>query len=115
MMSVRQRTNYPLTVSIDDLGTGFTMTVDTVTPACPAQVGTMMMTAITELADALQDEPASPLDAVQVLTEAERRQILTGLERHGSAGAPAFRWRRCSRRRPPVPRMRWRWCTRSRR
>ena len=78
MVSVRQRTNYPVTVSVDDLGTSIRLTVDAAAPARPAQLGAMVLTAIAELTDALQHEPTSPLYAVQVLTEAERRQILTG-------------------------------------
>jgi amino acid adenylation domain-containing protein len=89
VVSVWQRTNYPVTVSVDDVGTGFRVTVDAMAPASPAQVGAMLLTAVTNLVTVLEDDPANRLCAVQVLTEAERDQILTGWNATVEPVAPA--------------------------
>ena len=47
-------------------------------PADPAQVCALLHTALAGLAAALEDAPATPLRAVQVLGEAERAQVLDG-------------------------------------
>ena len=83
----RDRTNYPLTVSVDDTGTGFGFTVDAVAPADPAQVCALLHTAAASLVTALEADPATPLRAVQVLGAAERAQVLAGWNDTGGGGA----------------------------
>ena len=76
LLYVRESTNYPLGVDIDDTGTGFAFTVHAIAPADPAQVGAMLHTATEGLVTALETAPATPVSAVAVLDEAERRQLL---------------------------------------
>src|SRR5580692_1993466 len=78
MLFTREHTNYPLTVSVDDTGTGFWFSVDVVAPVDPAQVCAMLQTATASLAGALEEDPATPLRAVPVLDAAGRHQVLAG-------------------------------------
>src|SRR5580700_8385579 len=50
---VRDLTNYPLAVAVDDLGTGFGLSVDAVAPADPRQVCALLHTAAANLVTAL--------------------------------------------------------------
>ena len=74
----QDRTNYPLTISINDLGTGFGITADAVPPGNAAQVCAMLETAVASLAAALEAAPTTALHEVQVLGEGERGQVLWG-------------------------------------
>src|SRR5580704_6577017 len=85
MLFTREHTNYPLTVSVDDTGTGFWFSVDVVAPVDPAQVCAMLQTAAASLAGALEDDPAMPLRAVPVLDAAGRDQVVAGWN---DTGAP---------------------------
>ncbi|MFJ8747559.1 non-ribosomal peptide synthase/polyketide synthase, partial [Embleya sp. NPDC127516] len=76
-------TNFPLAVSVDDLGTdGFVMTVDAVAPADPHVVTRMLHTTIETLtavlADGVEGEAAADvaLGSVAVLDDAERSRVL---------------------------------------
>ena len=71
------RNNYPLTVSVDDTGTGFGFAVDAVAPGDPRQVCGLLHTAAENLVTVLEEAPTRALHQVQVLSPAERRQILT--------------------------------------
>jgi amino acid adenylation domain-containing protein len=71
------RSNYPLTVSLDDLGTGLRLSIDAARPADPKQLCALLSTCLDNLAAALDTAPDTPLPAVQVLGEPERAQILT--------------------------------------
>ncbi|MGC0314341.1 amino acid adenylation domain-containing protein [Kitasatospora acidiphila] len=76
MLHSHERTNYPLTVSIDDLGTGFVLTAQTVAPIDPAVVCALTREAVTALVDALETAPQTALARIEVLDEAERARIL---------------------------------------
>jgi amino acid adenylation domain-containing protein len=74
-LSAEDRSNYPLTVSVDDIAFGFAIAADVV-DADPAAVCALVCTCLANLAAALQDAPATPLREVPVLGEAERVQVL---------------------------------------
>src|SRR6266540_3245192 len=78
LLHVWDRTNYPLAVSVDDIGTGYALTVQAVAPADPQQVCGLLQTAAAGLVTALEDAPAAPLHQVEVLGQAERGQVLAG-------------------------------------
>ena len=59
MLYARERTNYPVTVSVDDTGTGFAVTVQAAAPVDPEQVCALLQTAAAGLASALADAPAT--------------------------------------------------------
>ncbi len=72
----RERTNYPLTVSVDDTGTGFAVTAQVVAPGDPELVCALLATAVGGLAAALEHAPATALGQVRVLGPDERAQVL---------------------------------------
>ncbi|MFI9366720.1 amino acid adenylation domain-containing protein [Kitasatospora sp. NPDC053057] len=78
----RERTNYPLAVSVDDGGDEMSLAVDAVTPIDPAAVGTLMRTAVDGLIPllerALDGEGEAELRTVEVLDAAERERVLVG-------------------------------------
>ncbi|WP_181799049.1 non-ribosomal peptide synthase/polyketide synthase [Kitasatospora acidiphila] len=76
ILHVHERTNYPLTLSVDDLGTGFHLTAQTVTPIDPAQLCALVRTTLDGLVTALETEPGAALDRVEVLDPAERHRVL---------------------------------------
>ena len=78
VVSGRERTNYPVTVSVDDAGTGFAVTVLAVAPINADLVAEMMLTATTGLVYALEVTPEVPLRSVAVLPAAEREQVVAG-------------------------------------
>ncbi|MFC5025220.1 condensation domain-containing protein, partial [Streptomyces coeruleoprunus] len=75
---VRERTNYPLTVSVDDdgEGAGIGLAVDAVAPIDPEAVAALVRTAVEHLVAALDDAADLPFSRVDVLDEVERRRVL---------------------------------------
>ncbi|MER7186876.1 amino acid adenylation domain-containing protein, partial [Streptomyces hyaluromycini] len=77
---MRERTNYPLSVSIDDDGDGFGLLVDAVAPIDPQAVVGMLHTAVGRLVSALENAldggPRTPLSALEVLDTDERHRVL---------------------------------------
>ncbi|MDX3315295.1 condensation domain-containing protein, partial [Streptomyces sp. ME08-AFT2] len=76
----RERTNYPLAVSVDDSGDRIGLSVDAVAPIDPHAVGSLVRTAteglVAALEDALDGGEDLPLSAVDVLGVVERRRVL---------------------------------------
>ncbi|MEU8925633.1 amino acid adenylation domain-containing protein [Kitasatospora sp. NPDC048545] len=72
----RERTNYPLTVSVDDLGKGFRLTAQALAPIEAERVCRLLHTTLDALVDALENEPGTALATVPVLDEAETRQAV---------------------------------------
>ncbi|MFF1309171.1 amino acid adenylation domain-containing protein, partial [Streptomyces sp. NPDC058307] len=77
---MEERTNYPLTVSIDDVGEGIWLTVDALAPADSEAVCELLHTAVENLAaalgEALDTDSDVPLHAVDVMGESERRRVV---------------------------------------
>ncbi|MGH8566236.1 MAG: amino acid adenylation domain-containing protein [Gammaproteobacteria bacterium] len=71
-----ERTNYPLTLSVDDLGEGFRLTAQVQDPIDPRRVCDLMHTALEGLVEALERAPTRAVRSLDVLPEAERRQVL---------------------------------------
>ncbi|MCL8489514.1 non-ribosomal peptide synthetase, partial [Bradyrhizobium denitrificans] len=71
-----ERTNYPLTLSVDDLGVGFALTAQVVASVAAARVCAFMATALEGLVEALERTPERPLRQIDVLPEAERHRVL---------------------------------------
>ncbi|WP_161795326.1 non-ribosomal peptide synthetase, partial [Xanthomonas sp. GPE 39] len=76
MLSVHERTNYPLGISIDDVGSGFVLTVQSQRPLVPGRICAFMVKALEGLADALVHAPETAVRDLDVLPEAERHQLL---------------------------------------
>ncbi|HEV3049978.1 MAG TPA: amino acid adenylation domain-containing protein, partial [Longimicrobium sp.] len=71
-----ERTNYPVTISVDDLGDEFVLGAQVAAPAEAARVCRMMRTALERLAEALETSPHRAIGSIDVLPEAERTQVL---------------------------------------
>src|SRR5262249_29342032 len=71
-----ERTNYPLTLSVDDLGEGFLLTAQTQAPIEAKRICVLMHRALESLAEALEREPQTPARSLEVLPERERRRVL---------------------------------------
>ncbi|WDU65418.1 amino acid adenylation domain-containing protein [Pseudomonas poae] len=78
ILSSEERSNYPLVLNVDDLGTGFSLTVQGVATLDVQRVGDYMLTALRHVVSALQQAPTTPLMAVSIVPAAERRQLLEG-------------------------------------
>ncbi|MFT0477004.1 amino acid adenylation domain-containing protein [Pseudomonas antarctica] len=76
ILSSEERSNYPLVLNVDDLGTGFSLTVQGVATLDVQRVGDYMLTALHHLMTALQQAPTTPLQAVSILPAAEHQQLL---------------------------------------
>ncbi|WP_417924910.1 amino acid adenylation domain-containing protein [Collimonas pratensis] len=71
-----ERTNYPLTLSIDDLKEGFRLKSQTQLPIKALPVCRFMHAALEQLTQALEQAPGTAVGAVDVMPECERRQVL---------------------------------------
>ncbi|WP_461088004.1 amino acid adenylation domain-containing protein, partial [Streptomyces deserti] len=78
LLSDRDITDYPLAVAVDVGGGGFTIAVDAVAPADPAQVCALLHTCLDNLVTALEEAPDTPLMALDVLDGAERSELVEG-------------------------------------
>ncbi len=71
-----ERTNYPLTLSVDDLGEGFRVTTQVSATVGADRVCALMLTALEGLVDALESAPSTPVRALPVLPAAELRRVV---------------------------------------
>ncbi|WP_448645463.1 amino acid adenylation domain-containing protein [Pseudomonas mediterranea] len=75
-LSSGERTNYPLTLSVDDLGEGFSLSALAVPQIGAQRVCVYMNIALEHLVEALETSPRTPLNSVSILPCTERRQVL---------------------------------------
>ena len=71
-----ERTNYPITVSVNDLGNGFSLDAQSSASIHPMRICEYMRTTLTSLVEALEVDPDKSLHTLDVLPAAERQQIL---------------------------------------
>ncbi|WP_044596180.1 non-ribosomal peptide synthetase [Burkholderia pseudomallei] len=76
LLSARERTNYPLTLSVDDLGQDFSLTVQVSGHVDPRRVCAFMETALEQLAQALGEQPQCDIGGLDVLPRSEREQMV---------------------------------------
>jgi amino acid adenylation domain-containing protein len=72
----QERTNYPVTLAVDDRGEEFSLTAKVAAPAEAERVCRMMHTALERLVEALELSPGRATQSIDVLPEAERRQVV---------------------------------------
>ncbi|MFD8757292.1 amino acid adenylation domain-containing protein, partial [Kitasatospora sp. NPDC059577] len=72
-----ERTNYPLAVFVDDFGSGFGFTVQSVEAVDPQLVHDLLLTATENIVTALETDPHTPLADIPVLTPELRHTLLT--------------------------------------
>jgi amino acid adenylation domain-containing protein len=71
-----ERTNYPVALSIDDLGEDFRLTAQTQTAIDPTRICASMQATLERLVDALETAPSTPASSVDTLPASERRRLL---------------------------------------
>jgi len=76
VLEFKDRTDYPLLLSVDDLGSGFMVTAQAVRPIEAGRICDYMRTALEQLVEALERAPETKVRTIEVLPEAERRQIV---------------------------------------
>ncbi|RMT41054.1 amino acid adenylation domain-containing protein, partial [Pseudomonas syringae] len=74
-----ERTNYPLTLSVNDEGVGFSLTVQAISSIDAQQVCAYMQTALEGVVSALEQSSEMPLAGLSVVPAAEREQLVFGL------------------------------------
>ena len=75
-LRAEERTNYPLTLSVDDLGEGFGLSLLASTLVDPQRVCAYLHTALENLVSALEQAPHTALDQLSVVPAAEQRLLL---------------------------------------
>ncbi len=80
-----ERTNYPLTLSVEDFGTELGLTAQMVEAASADRINGLMQRALESLAEALEAAPETPLRALDVLPQAERELIVETWNRTDAA------------------------------
>ncbi|KAI8603716.1 hypothetical protein EDD21DRAFT_423127 [Dissophora ornata] len=75
-LSSQERTNYPLTLSVEDFGTALGLTAQTMDPADPARLCAYMKQTLESLADALETESSMPIRQLEVLPAEEQELLL---------------------------------------
>ncbi len=74
---VEERTNYPFTLSVDDVdGEGFWLTAQTLAPVDPRRICEYMQIALESLVTALETTPSMAVRKLEVLPASERYQLL---------------------------------------
>ncbi|WP_285646069.1 non-ribosomal peptide synthetase, partial [Burkholderia plantarii] len=76
ILHVEERTNYPLTLSVDDLGEGFGLTVQVAAGIGARRVGGYVAMALAQLVEALEQRPDAPLHGLAVVPPEERARLL---------------------------------------
>ncbi|WP_246774145.1 non-ribosomal peptide synthetase [Bradyrhizobium diazoefficiens] len=76
-----ERTNYPLTLSVEDFGDALGLTAQVAEGICADRVCGYMQQALAQLAEALERAPATPVRELDILPADERTYLLEELNR----------------------------------
>ncbi|CRM72101.1 non-ribosomal peptide synthetase [Pseudomonas sp. 58 R 3] len=76
MTGGEERTNFPLMLSVDDLGDAFGLSVQAVAGVDPQRVCGYMHRVLEAIAEALEHQPEQPLQHLAILPDAERQEVL---------------------------------------
>ena len=79
MLAVQERTNYPITVSVDDMGEGFAITAQTDRRVDPGRILDCLQTAMRSLLKALEEDPSSLVRGLSILSSDEYRQVVEAM------------------------------------
>jgi len=71
-----ERTNYPVTLSVDDTGDGFALKAQVETSVGARRICEYMQRTLESLVEALERKPSQPVRTLDVLPEAEQRQMV---------------------------------------
>ncbi|HEU4560714.1 MAG TPA: amino acid adenylation domain-containing protein, partial [Longimicrobium sp.] len=75
-LRAQERTNYPVALAVDDRGEGFSLAAQVAAPVEAERVCRMMHAALERLVEALEISPGRSIGSIDVLPEAERRQVV---------------------------------------
>ncbi|QKZ05038.1 amino acid adenylation domain-containing protein [Pseudomonas eucalypticola] len=78
LLHTKERSTYPLTLSVDDLGEGFTLTAQTAGGIQAQRVCAYLAQALSSLVLALEQAAPTPVAELGVLPDAERQWLLEG-------------------------------------
>jgi amino acid adenylation domain-containing protein/natural product biosynthesis luciferase-like monooxygenase protein len=73
LLSVEERTNYPITLSVEDFGHALGLTAQVVSSISPERIYGYMQQALESLAHALETAPQIPVRQLEILPAEERR------------------------------------------
>ncbi|WP_316203135.1 MULTISPECIES: condensation domain-containing protein, partial [unclassified Bradyrhizobium] len=76
LLGYEERTNYPLTLTVDDLGEGFLLTAQVQEPVAAECICNFMHMALTNLVDVLEHAPARPIQSLDLLPDVERERLV---------------------------------------
>ncbi|MBI6550804.1 non-ribosomal peptide synthetase, partial [Xenorhabdus lircayensis] len=76
LLAAQERTHYPISLSVDDLGKEFQLVAQAMSDIDPASLLAYMITALTGLVDALETHPQRPIATISILPATERQQLL---------------------------------------
>jgi amino acid adenylation domain-containing protein len=76
VLAAQERTNYPLVVSVDDLGEGFTLGAQTDRRIAADRVVGYLACAVRSLVEALEESSDAPVLSLPILPAAEREELL---------------------------------------
>ncbi|WP_157083380.1 condensation domain-containing protein, partial [Bradyrhizobium manausense] len=80
-----ERTNYPLTLSVEDFGEALGLTAQVAEPISADRICGYMQRALEQLAEALERAPDTPVRELDILPAAERTYLLEELNRTAAA------------------------------
>ncbi|MEX3816738.1 hypothetical protein AB3X96_42735, partial [Paraburkholderia sp. BR13439] len=84
-LGAQERTNYPLTLSVDDSGQALGLTAEAVEPVSAERVCGYMQHALEHLAELLERSPHTPVRELEILPGQERGYLLEELNRTEAA------------------------------
>ncbi len=76
VLQARERSNYPVVMSVDDLGEAFAFTAQTAAGVDPLRTCRYLQRAMEQMLDALEQAPAACFERVDILPDDERIQLL---------------------------------------
>ncbi|MCF5572459.1 amino acid adenylation domain-containing protein [Pseudomonas syringae] len=76
VLHAEERSNYPLVVSVDDLGEAFGLTAQTSPGIDPQRICGYLQRTMQALLDALEQAPQTPVDQLGIVPASERAQLL---------------------------------------
>ena len=103
-----ERTNYPLTLSVNDFGEALSLVAQVVSPIDPASICDAMHATLERLADALDRTPRLAIGKLSVLSASERQRIVVDWNATEALPRSTVASTSCSRSRQRRRRTRWR-------
>jgi amino acid adenylation domain-containing protein/thioester reductase-like protein len=76
LLEIQERTNYPVVLTVDDLGEGFRLVAQTDRRIDPQRMTGYLNTAVRSLVEALDRAPQTPALSLSILPDSERRQVI---------------------------------------